>query len=200
MPMSAGSRLSSAVVRAALSTLVALASHVAAGGQMPTAPGLVVPLALSTAVCFQLAGKGLSLWRLSTAVLASQWIFHQLFGLGSGSATLTTTGGIHAGHDVGSISVHAAGHAHAGGSMTFAHLVAALITIAAIFKAEQLLVALARCTRWLHALIMSRLVATPTYVTSAAPSATIYGWRLGPPVLCVASSPVSRRGPPALRS
>ena len=84
--------------------------------------------------------------------------------------------------------------------MTVAHLVAAVITIAAIFKAEQLLVALARCSRWIHALIMSRLVPTRTRVTSASPSTTLDGRLVKPAVLRTASSPVSRRGPPALRS
>jgi hypothetical protein len=68
-----------------------------------------------------------------------------------------------------------------------------------MFKAEQLLVALARCSRWIHALIMSRLVATRTRVTSASPSTTLDGWLVTPAVPRTASSPVSRRGPPALR-
>lgn len=68
-PMTAASRRGRAVTGAALSTLVALSSHVLAGGAMPSIPGLLVPLLLSIAVCFQFAGKELSLWRLSVAVI-----------------------------------------------------------------------------------------------------------------------------------
>lgn len=198
--MSAASRLSRAVTGAALSTLVALASHVLAGGAMPSAPGIAVPLLLSTAVCFQLAGKELSLWRLSVAVVASQWIFHQLFVLGAGGAQVTSSGGIHAGHEWGSISVHGAAHSHSDGPMTLAHLIGAAVTITAIFKAEQLLAILGRCRQWLQSSVLWQLplAATPARRVTVAPASLIDGWRLCPPVVDVASSPVSRRGPPVL--
>src|SRR5699024_1527126 len=60
-------------------TFVALASHVLDGGSMPSLWGIIVPWALSTLVCVLLAGRTLSLWRLSASVVASQALFHQLF-------------------------------------------------------------------------------------------------------------------------
>lgn len=64
---------------AVFATFVALASHMIGGGDLPTAMGVVVPLALSTLVCVLLAGYRLSLPRLSLSVLASQSLFHPLF-------------------------------------------------------------------------------------------------------------------------
>lgn len=207
-PMTAARRLSRAVTGAALSTFVALASHVIAGGAMPSAPGLVVPLLLSTAVCFQLAGKELSLWRLSVAVLVSQWLFHQLFVVGAGGVGVASSGGVHAGHDVGSITVQGSAHSHGGAGMTLAHIVAAAVTVTALFKAEQLLATLAtgasrlnatmRATAWMATL--SLLLAPPRAVHTATPAATVEGWGESARPLDAASSPVSRRGPPVLHS
>ncbi|WP_430868101.1 hypothetical protein [Demequina aurantiaca] len=202
MPMTALSRLGRAVTGAALATFVALASHVIAGGVMPSTPGIAVPLLISAAVCFQLAGKELSLWRICVAVLASQWLFHQLFMLGAGDVGLNTTGGIHAGHDVGSITVSGGAHAFSGGGMTFSHAIAALVTIAAIFKAEQLFAALATVASWvqvsIRAAVLSRLhhlSATPKVVACAT---EIPSWRRTATPLDAASSPISGRGPPLL--
>src|SRR5699024_3357975 len=64
---------------ATAATFVALASHIIGGGSIPTLWGLIAPSALSTLVCVLLAGRKLSLWRLSASVVASQALFHQLF-------------------------------------------------------------------------------------------------------------------------
>ncbi|WP_061963161.1 hypothetical protein [Demequina aurantiaca] len=208
MPLTAASRLARALTGAALSTLVALGSHVLAGGAMPSAPGIAVPLLLSTAVCFQLAGRELSLWRLGIAVVASQWIFHQLFVLGAPGVGLSSHGGIHAGHDVGSISVTGGGqlHAHGGSGMTVSHLAAAAITVAALFKAEQLLAALATGAARVRSSVgsrtwaglLARLLAPSVLLNSPSPAATVNDQDACPPELDAASSPVSRRGPPVL--
>src|SRR5699024_12779608 len=58
---------------------VALASHIIGGGSIPTLWGIIVAVALSTLVCVLLAGRKLSLWRLSASVVGSQALFHQLF-------------------------------------------------------------------------------------------------------------------------
>lgn len=64
---------------AVFATFVALASHMIGGGALPSAMGVVVPLVLSMLVCVLLAGRRLSLLRLSLSVLASQSLFHLLF-------------------------------------------------------------------------------------------------------------------------
>lgn len=202
MPMTAASRLARAIAGAALSTFVALGSHILAGGAMPGAAGLAVPLLLSTALCFQFAGRALSLWRLTVAVVASQWIFHQLFMLGSGDVGITATGGVHAGHAGGSLAVHGGPGTHAAGGMTLSHAMAALVTVVAIFKAEQLIAALARgaarARTTLRDAVLSSLHLPSPDLRAVPLVTTVAPWRRWPVPLAVASAPLSRRGPPLL--
>jgi hypothetical protein len=67
------------VVAAALSTFVAPLAHIAAGGSMSGVLGIVVPLVFSTLVCVLLAGRRLSILRLSLSVAVSQVMFRTLF-------------------------------------------------------------------------------------------------------------------------
>ncbi|MGO1539958.1 MAG: hypothetical protein ACTHW3_11405, partial [Leucobacter sp.] len=55
---------------AAIATFAALFSHVIGGGAMPGLVGIAVPLLLSLMVCILLAGRKLSLTRLSISVVA----------------------------------------------------------------------------------------------------------------------------------
>ena len=78
---------------AIVSTFVALLSHVAGGGEVPGLLGILVPLVLATAVCVPLAGRRLSVIRVSASVIASQVLFHALFVLGSaGNASASSAG------------------------------------------------------------------------------------------------------------
>src|SRR5690606_16871403 len=70
---------------ATLATFVALLSHVAAGGAMPGWLGVAAPWMFSILVCVPLAGRRLSVLRVTAAVVVSQALFHVLFVLGSGS-------------------------------------------------------------------------------------------------------------------
>lgn len=79
MTQARGQRARRGSAAAVFATFVALTSHVIGGGAMPTPMGLLVPLALSTLVCVLLAGRRLSLPRLSLSVLVSQSLFHLLF-------------------------------------------------------------------------------------------------------------------------
>ncbi|MBD7995608.1 hypothetical protein H9639_09900 [Arthrobacter sp. Sa2CUA1] len=78
-------------------TAVASASHVLGGGSTPEPAIVLFSLALSGMVSCLLAGRSLSLLRLSAAVVFSQGLFHFLFSLGSAPATVGTQAG-HAGH------------------------------------------------------------------------------------------------------
>nr|WP_084079406.1 hypothetical protein [Demequina sp. NBRC 110057] len=142
--MSTGTRLGRAAVAATVATGVALGSHVLGGGAMPGLAGVAVPLALSFALCMQLAGRAVSAWRTGLAVTASQALFHWLFVVGAGSVTLG--GGAHAHHlEAGSLTVAAGAHgSHGGGVMSVAHLVAAAVTTAALVRLDW---ALARAGR-----------------------------------------------------
>lgn len=68
-------------IAAFVSLFVAACSHALGGGAIPATVGLALCLALSGAVCVLLAGKTLSLTRLSAAVALSQLLFHGLFSL-----------------------------------------------------------------------------------------------------------------------
>lgn len=83
-----GQRARRGAAAAGFATFVALASHVIAGGGLPTAMGVVVPLVLSTLICVLLSGRRLSLPRLTSSVLVSQSLFHLLF------SVFTPMGGI----------------------------------------------------------------------------------------------------------
>ncbi|UOQ59452.1 hypothetical protein MUN76_10345 [Leucobacter rhizosphaerae] len=73
---------------ATIATFVALVSHVAGGGAVPGIAGWATPLILSLLICVALAGRNLSVIRLSVSVVASQVLFHTLFMLGTPSAAL----------------------------------------------------------------------------------------------------------------
>jgi hypothetical protein len=68
-------------IAALVSTFVAVFSHALAGGSIPGLAGIALCLSFSAVICVLLAGKTLSLPRLSLAVAVSQFLFHGLFGL-----------------------------------------------------------------------------------------------------------------------
>jgi hypothetical protein len=131
---------------ALVATLVALVSHVTAGGAMPGAVGIVVPFAFSLMVCTVLAGRRLALWRISIAVGLSQLLFHALFVLG----TFTPSGpAVHGGHHhepgmpMPAVEPASTALMQSGTSMWFWHGLAAVVTIAAVYRGESLARALA---------------------------------------------------------
>jgi hypothetical protein len=141
-------RLLRAGAVACLSTGVALAMHVAGGGMLPAAPGIVVPLVLAFAVSTQLAGSPLSRWRLAAAVVAAQALFHAMFALGPGATVVASGSGPHAAHQptlltVDSASAHVA-HAHLTPAMLAAHAAAAVATYVLLRRADVLMALLRR--------------------------------------------------------
>ena len=196
---------------AIVSTFVALLSHVAGGGEVPGLLGLLVPLVLATAVCVPLAGRRLSIVRVSASVIASQMLFHVLFVLGSAgnaSAASATGGAGHGGHGGhGSaaapllLATPAAGpaagvsaHAHAG--MWAAHAAAAAVTILAIYQGERVVRRLRTLAVALVRVLLPVVSAIPVPFRAAAP-ADIETVSL-PRSLSVYPSTRSRRGPPAV--
>ena len=114
---------------ATAATFVALTSHILGGGALPAAMGVIVPLALSSLVCVLLAGRRLSLPRLTVSVGVSQALFHLLFSLftptGSAAAGGGLTGllGSHSAHSAASHGVGMAGaHAMHGASSVHASM------------------------------------------------------------------------------
>lgn len=138
-----------------LAIFVALAGHVSGGGQMPGPLGILVPWILSLAVCVVLAGRRLSLIRLALSVGASQFLFHVLFVLGTVTPSgMTAPAHVHGGPLVLPAGGGVTDAVVADGSMWAAHLLAALLTIAALHRGERLVHALrglaGRAVQWLR--------------------------------------------------
>lgn len=194
---------------AALATFVALLSHVAGGGEAPGVLGIVVPLVLSTLVCVALAGRRLSLPRLTISVAVSQFLFHALFVLGATNTTASPSASAMPRH----LHMHAvtasfdpstattAHLGHAGAAMWVAHAIACLLTVVALSCAETSLASLAALARLLLS-SLSRLrplapeiSGSPESVARPTPfhdsSAVVLPLGVYPSVH-------ARRGPPAL--
>jgi hypothetical protein len=199
-----GARALRGGLAASSATFVALMSHVAGGGEMPGLLGIVVPLALSLPICIAWSGR-LSLAGLSASVVASQLFFHVLFSLGTPaeSQMVSAGSGAHAGHE-GMVMppTPAAGQAvemaPADLTMWLSHGLAAVVTIAVLYRGELLLLRLrelaVRAAAWL---LGGRAVVDQvgSFVLPALPGVVAATFRpLHPsPQL----SPLLRRGPPA---
>lgn len=125
----------------AVAIFVALAGHVTAGGAMPGPLGILVPWVLSFMVCVLLAGRRLSVVRLTASVAVSQFLFHVLFVLGTLTPAVAAAPHVH-----GAPLVLPAGGVPealvADGMMWVGHVFAALVTIAALHRGERLLLGL----------------------------------------------------------
>ncbi|RQP09151.1 MAG: hypothetical protein EAS51_12610 [Microbacteriaceae bacterium] len=160
--LSRQARVGKALLVAVLSTLIALVSHVLAGGAVPEAPGILVPLAFSTFACLPLSGRVLSLPRLVLSVLVSQLLFHWLFVLGAsgqGVLPIEDAPAGHAGHHLQTITMLHTGtemashmdHSDGDGWMWVGHGIAAVVTILLIRRGEAALVGL-----WQLAMLLVR--------------------------------------------
>lgn len=131
-----GERALRAVGAASISTFVALFAHVAGGGTMPGFAGIAVPLALAVLVCLAVGGRRFSLPRLSVSVVISQLLFHFLFVLGvtgPGPTTMPTGHAMHGAEHVQWVATPTTIIA-CDPLMWGAHGVAALVTIAALYR------------------------------------------------------------------
>ncbi len=126
---------------AGIATFIALVSHVTGGGQMPGWIGIALPAVLSVAVCTLLAGRQMSLWRLSLAVVASQALFHTHCSCWGRSPprprprrrSRITYMAPPDGDRPGMTSMHG----HAGASMWLMHGIAAVLTTVALYRGEK---------------------------------------------------------------
>lgn len=184
------------LLAAATATSIALIGHLLGGGQMPQLIGVAVPLVAATLASIAVIGRRLSLWRVSTAVIASQLIFHTLFVLGTvGSATDTSAMDAMPGmaHTPATGSVLVSAGSIAAPAMGLGHIAAALFTIVLLWRGEATLRALAQLARRALARIQSLsplpvLVPVSRFVstTGSAPALRLVAtsaWRRGPPAL-----------------
>ena len=179
-------------VTAGFAVFVAAFAHVAGGGHLPHPLALAVSLAFAGILCVPLAGKTLSLPRLAISVAGAQALFHTLFALGGGQGEAITAG--HHGAVTFTASQAVEPGAAGAQSMLLAHLIAAVITIAALRFGETAfwgIVARAKAG-------MPRLRAhapVPIAVPAPVPAPRR---ELAPTRLRALAASVSRRGPPAL--
>jgi len=190
---------------AATATFAALFSHVIGGGEMPGVIGIVVPLLLSLMVGILVAGRKLSLTRLSISVVASQTLFHTLFTLGtptSGAAMQSMPAGHHHGHEVmqmPAVSEHTITHVHGDTVMWISHLIGALVTVAFLYRGEQAIHRSRAVAEQFVAWVRNRLTTPIPLPLLTAPArvrpAGAQGWTV---LSQIHASTLSRRGPPVV--
>ena len=185
---------------ASVAVFVAALSHLAAGGNAPGPLSLVLALAFAGIASVLLAGKSLSLLRLSLSVGISQLLLHGLFGLGGGSSvTMTSTshhGAVPLVDAAASPLMHAPGALSGGGWMWVAHALAAIVTIAALHRGEKTFRALVvETTNRLIAVLIERPAAV-SIGAGAAAVRPVFGRIFVPADLGELLSSVLRRGPP----
>lgn len=195
MSRSRATRVVRASVAATVATFLALVSHVAGGGVMPEWLGIVVPWVLSLAICTILAGRTLSLLRLSVAVLASQALFHTLFVLGAPAAGGLPTGHV---HGVGVLDLGGDVVASPDAAMWLSHAIAAVLTIAALYRGERAVRRLLSLAEQVLAEARRRLarVAGTIRLGLVAPPRALFVDAAAPLLLFLTTS-VRRRGPPS---
>ncbi|GAA1147809.1 hypothetical protein F6W69_11550 [Microbacterium oxydans] len=156
-----------------LAIFVALAGHVTGGGQMPGPLGILVPWVFSFMICVLLAGRSLSLIRLGLSVAMSQFLFHTLFILGTVTPSGVSTPHVHGGPLVIPPTTGIPAEVSADASMWVGHALAAVLTIAALYRGERLLIAVrdlaAQLIRWVRRRVDHVLVLPGIDVVDAFP-------------------------------
>ena len=192
-------RVARGFVAAVISLFVAAFSHILPGGNVPGAVALLACLILSTFVCIALSGKKLSLLRLSTSVVVSQFLFHSIFSLSASIPSVAAPASlVHSGHMHDQLLVlGTSGVASTDGGMWLAHAVAAVVTIVALRYGELVFWGLFTVARlWIGALFATMTTPRPVEVPAvAAPCerSSLPHERILP------LSPMRHRGPPAFQ-
>lgn len=124
------------------------------GGGVPGLLGILVPWVLSLMVSVLLAGRKLSLVRLSISVAVSQFLFHVLFVLGSITPVGSLGGHVHGAPMVLPPGTTVADAVIADSSMWFGHAAALIVTVAMLHSGERTLLALrdlaVQAVRWVR--------------------------------------------------
>lgn len=178
-------RLLRGAAASSIATIIAAVSHTIGGGAPPH-PLLILALGVFlTPVAALLVGRAPQIGRLSTAVVLSQTIFHVLF-VALGATASPTVHARH--HHVITLDPLTSTVAPDAG-MLGAHIAAAILTIALLWRGERLLRGVARWVRAALRTRMPRLHADWPVPASCATTARRFVSR-------VRIGDVSRRGPP----
>lgn len=170
-------------------TIIAATSHTLAGGGAPSPVLIAVLGVLASPVAIALVGRRLSAWRVGTAVVVSQGLFHTAFAMTAGVDTTGLRGHV---HDVQLVGGAPAAGILPDGGMLVGHLIAAAATLFVLYHGERMLRALGRGIRSLfsRAHAGGPLPSVPRLITAPA--------RVTPLTSRALLSDLSRRGPPAL--
>ncbi|MDF2992004.1 MAG: ribosomal protein [Microbacterium sp.] len=183
------------IAAASVATFVATVSHAAVSAQLPPVLNIALALCLAAPVCVALAGRALSWWRLSTAVVLSQALFHALLTLDLEGGGVVADG---AHHGSGAMLLDAAAstpttmtHTAHSAWMWVAHAVAAVITILALGRGERAVRAIARFVgAAARALGPVRRPSPAAPAVLSAPDSPLL------PTALTVLSPMRHRGPP----
>lgn len=182
-------RLLRGAAASSAATIIAAVSHTIGGGAAPH-PLLVVGLVVFlTPLAALLVGRRLRLPRLSAAVMFAQSVFHVLFVVLNATAAGPIAGAAHGHHHLVVLAPVASGVAPDAG-MLGAHLVAAVLTIALLWRGEAIVRAIAA---WVRAVLRRRSPVPPRRPMPAPIALTSRSVVRTVPVACI-----SRRGPPIL--
>ena len=181
---------------ATFATLIAAASHAAAGGIPPNVASIALALAFSGVACVLLTGRTLSLLRTSVAVVGSQLAFHLVFSSLGGAATGAAESVAPHAHAAASLAHTAQAAHHTDPAMWFAHAVAAVLTVIVLRKGEAAFWGMRDAALRFIGTILPTAPRMPVAITRATVTASPA--RVFPPrlfVLLIGS--LQHRGPPA---
>jgi hypothetical protein len=180
-------RLVRGAAASSIATIIAAVSHTIGGGAPPH-PLLIIALSVFlTPLAALLVGRSPGITRLSAAVLVSQTIFHVIFVALGATASPTVVAGHHHVMTLDPLSATVAPDA----GMLGAHVLAAVLTIAMLWRGERLL---GIVLRWVRAVLRTRMP-RPHAEWPTPASVAITARRF---VSSIPAAAISRRGPPAL--
>ncbi|MGO2747433.1 hypothetical protein [Microbacterium sp.] len=179
-------RLLRGAAASTVATIIAAVSHTIGGGIAPH-PLLILALSVFlTPLAALLVGSRPSLLRLGGAVLLSQAVFHALFVALNATVTPTIAS---AGHQHVLSLGTASGTVAADSGMLGAHVIAAVFTIALLWRGESMLRAIGR---WVRAVLRARMP-HPQVAWPAPPSVSRTARLI---IQIIRVGDISRRGPP----
>lgn len=184
-------RLLRGFAASSVATIIAAVSHTIGGGAAPH-PLLIAALSVFlTPSAALLVGRRLSLPRLAMTVLLSQSVFHVLFVALNATAAPSATAVTSAGHQHSLMLTPLGEGVAPDAGMLAAHVIAGILTVALLWRGENLLRAVARWARAiLHRHVPQPHTGWPT-PASIAPTARVF-------VSTVLVGDVTLRGPPVL--
>ncbi|MEO7349413.1 MAG: hypothetical protein ABIW32_06115 [Terrimesophilobacter sp.] len=193
-------RVARGTVAASASVFFAAFAHAVAGGDLPGVAGLSLCFVFSIIVGTALAGRRMPRVRLAASILASQAMYHGLFGsLGTLESTAVsraaTVGHVHnAPPDFGSLTVQV--HEH--GNMLLAHVAAAIVTFGVLAFGERSLRTVVRAARSIVLALIPRFTDAP--LADAPSLLSVHRvHQVGPRRYRVNHSGLRHRGPPLAR-